>query len=194
MKRYGLTMLTAAATLAMAACDSDEMVTPPITPTTFEVTVENVSAAYDFPASGVFNTPAGTAGPGPLLPGGVYEFSFMAAPGSYLSFATMFVQSNDWFYGTRAKGVKLFNNNGRPRSRDITGQVRLFDAGTEADQLAGFGSDQAPRQAGPDTGDADDNRRVRRIRRDVTDELRVTIAPATAAPSSGAPSSGRPNG
>ncbi len=47
---------------------------------------------------GVFNTPVGASGPGPIGPGGAYEFSFNAKPGMRLSMITMFGQSNDWFY------------------------------------------------------------------------------------------------
>lgn len=102
--------------------------------------------------SGVFNTPVGAEGPGPLLPGGVYEFSFEAAPGYALSFATMFVQSNDWFFAPAESGIALFNGNGDPVSGDVTSQVLLWNAGTEVDEEPGTGSYQAPRQPGPNSG------------------------------------------
>jgi hypothetical protein len=102
--------------------------------------------------SGVFNTPVGAAGPGPLLPGEAYEFSFAAAPGDYLSLATMFVQSNDLFYAPNGAGIVLFNANGTPISGDVTSQIGLWDAGTEVNQEPGFGADQAPRQAGANLG------------------------------------------
>jgi hypothetical protein len=105
--------------------------------------------------SGVFNTPAGAEAPGPLPPGNAYEFTVEAAPGDHLSFATMFVQSNDLFYAPDGTGIALFNEDGTPISGDITGQVSLWDAGTEVNQEPGTGADQAPRQAGPDTGEAE---------------------------------------
>ena len=37
-------------------------------------------------------------------------------------------------------------------SGDITSKVMLWDAGTEVNQKPGEGADQAPRQAGPNTG------------------------------------------
>ncbi|MEM7348818.1 MAG: spondin domain-containing protein, partial [Chloroflexota bacterium] len=49
-------------------------------------------------------------------------------------------------------GIPLFNENNVPLVGDITDQVSLWDAGTEANQAPGFGTDQAPRQAGPNTG------------------------------------------
>lgn len=103
-------------------------------------------------ASGAFNTPVDATEPGPLPPGGAYEFSVVAVPGDMLSFATMFVQSNDIFYAPDGAGIALFNSDGTPVSGDVTGQVQLWDAGTEVNQEPGVGPDQAPRQTGPDTG------------------------------------------
>ena len=41
-------------------------------------------------------------------------------------------------------------------------EAYLFDAGTEEDEAVGFGIYQAPRQAGPNQGPADDNTTIRR--------------------------------
>jgi hypothetical protein len=103
-------------------------------------------------ASGVFNTPVGAMDPGPLPPGGAYEITIVAVPGDKLSFATMFVQSNDLFYAPGGAGIALFKSDGTPSSGDVTAQVMLWDAGTEVNQEPGVGSDQAPRQAGPNAG------------------------------------------
>ena len=102
--------------------------------------------------SGAFNTPVGATEPGPLPPGGAYEFTVVAVPGDRLSFATMFVQSNDLFYAPDGAGIALFHSDGTPVSGDVTAQVMLWDAGTEVNQEPGVGPDQAPRQAGPNTG------------------------------------------
>ncbi|MEZ5831445.1 MAG: spondin domain-containing protein [Dongiaceae bacterium] len=84
------------------------------------------------------------------------EFTVTAKPGDRLSFATMFVQSNDKFYAPAGGSLALFDANGDPISGDLTTFIRLFDAGTEVDQRPGAGSDQAPRQKtanqGPDQG------------------------------------------
>jgi hypothetical protein len=130
---------------------------------------------------GVFNTPAGADGAGPLLPGNAYEFTVEAVPGDNLSFATMFVQSNDLFYGPDGNGIALFEANGTPVTGDVTDQVALWDAGTEVNQIPGFGLDQAPRQSGPDTG-ADENGPAQIVSDGYTypntaNTIRVTISP-----------------
>lgn len=130
--------------------------------------------------NGVFNTPVGADGPGPLLPGESYQFTVTVQPGERLQLATMLVQTNDWFVGTRRSGVRVFWR-GNPIEGDITQYFRLFDAGTEVDQPNGFGPDQPLRQSAPDTGADDDVDRVRRLERDVSDSIRVTIAPVVAA-------------
>ncbi len=115
-------------------------------------------------SSGVFNTPSGSSGPGPLLPGGSYEFTFTAEPGDYLSFATMFVQSNDLFYGFGDSGIALYSGD-LPATGDLTNSLMLWDAGTEVNEAPGAGSNQAPRQSGPDTG-TDENGNVQVVNDD----------------------------
>lgn len=179
MKKLASTALAAGLVLTTAACDDGTI--DPDDPTMFTVTVENVSTVYDFTRSGVFNTPVGEAGPGPLFPGASYDFTFEAGLGSYLTFATMFVQSNDWFYGPDGMGIPLFDAAGDPMTGDVTDYVYLWDAGTEEDQEPGLGPDQAPRQSGPDTGAADDDTTVRLAADDwgnipeTSDVIRVTL-------------------
>ena len=115
--------------------------------------------------AGVFNTPAGADGPGVALPSGAYEFEVKAAPDTpYLSFATMFVQSNDLFIGPGEAGIALFDMDGMAMEgmQDITAELQLWDAGTEANEEPGVGGEQAPRQSGPNMGipDVDDTVRV----------------------------------
>ena len=118
-------------------------------------------AANLHPNSGIFNTPVGADGPGPLTPDNAYEFSFVARPGDRLSFATMYVQSNDLFLAPDETGIELFTN-GLPISGDITAQIGLWDAGTEVNEEPGVGENQAPRQAGANTG-ADEGGTVRLV-------------------------------
>jgi hypothetical protein len=159
-KRSGLWLLSLPPALMLAGCDNTS-VTKPTAPTTFQVTVQNVSKVYDFPNSGSFTTPVGSDGAGPALPGQVFEVTFEAPPGSRLSFATMFAQSNDFFYAPDGDGIALWDDQGHQVTGDVTDQVHLWDAGTEINQEPGVGPDQAPRQSAPNTGAADPNDDVR---------------------------------
>ena len=116
--------------------------------------------------AGVFNTPVGADGPGVVLPGsagmtgamppgGAYEFEVKATPDTpYLSFATMFVQSNDLFVGPGEAGIALFDMDGMAMEgmQDVSAEIQLWDAGTEANEEPGVGGEQAPRQSGPNMG------------------------------------------
>jgi len=148
----------------------------------FAVSIDNVSD-FMFHDSGAFNTPVGASGPGPLLPGRAYEWTFRAMPGDRLSFATMLVQSNDWFFAPAEPGIPLYQN-GSKMTGDVTDYVKLWDAGTEGDGVPGKGPYQAPRQPGPDTGPADPMDHVRQVLTDLippTDELvKVTLHDAGA--------------
>jgi hypothetical protein len=128
----------------------------------FIVSVDNI-ANFRFKDSGVFNTPVGADEPGPAFPGAAYEWTFYGDPGDNLTFATMFVQSNDWFFGPGLAGIPLYDADGNPNTGDVTDYVYLWDAGSEINQSVGEGPDQAPRQAGPDTGASDPIKRVRLV-------------------------------
>ena len=101
---------------------------------------------------GVFNTPVGAMGAGLIRPGEAFEYSFTASPGMKLFTVMMFGQSNDWFYAADAKGIALFDGKGNPVSGDVTGNMILWNAGTEMDEEIGIGPNQGPRQKGPNTG------------------------------------------
>ncbi|MBD3374560.1 T9SS type A sorting domain-containing protein [candidate division KSB1 bacterium] len=128
----------------------------------FKVRVENQSKPYPFSASGAFTTPLGADDPAPLGPGQKYQFTFHALPGAKLTFITMFVQSNDLFYAPDELGIPLYMEE-TPVSGNITDQILLWDAGTELNQEPGSGSDQSPRQTGPNTGAPDLNNQVRLV-------------------------------
>jgi len=100
---------------------------------------------------GVFSVPNGMSSGAPIFPGEYYEFSFEAQEGDYLSLASMLVQSNDLFVAFDDMGVALFNN-GVAKTGDVTSMLKLWDAGTEMNEYPGAGNNQAPRQAGANTG------------------------------------------
>ena len=110
---------------------------------------ESLSVKPGVASSGVFNTPDGAIGSDPLRTMGTYSFEFSAEEGDNLSFTTMFVQSNDWFIGPVDEGLPLFRNGVQkwhPISGEITDEMYLWDAGTEADQLPRLVADQPVRQ------------------------------------------------
>jgi hypothetical protein len=74
-------------------------------------------------------------------------FTVQAKPGEMLSFATMFGQSNDCFYGPKGGDVALFDKGGKPMMAEHVVDVVLYDAGTEVNQIPGVGPDQGPRQS-----------------------------------------------
>jgi hypothetical protein len=102
---------------------------------------------------GYFNVSvSGNLTAGPIGPMQAYEFIVRnAVAGDKLSLATMFVESNDWFY-SNSSSINLFNYDGTPFSGDVSAKFALYDAGTEHNQEPGLGSDQAPRQPRTDTG------------------------------------------
>ena len=127
---------------------------------TFDVTITNVATAYSYSSSGSFDTPVGETEPGPAGMGMSYEFEFTAGPGALLSFATMMVHSNDFFFAPGPEGIALWDGHDQVTG-DVTDQIMLWDAGTEINQEPGAGADQPVRQSGPDTGADDPNPLVR---------------------------------
>jgi hypothetical protein len=75
------------------------------------------------------------AGPdGPLFPGQMLEFTIEGQVGQTVSFASMLGASNDIFFSTGDKGIKLSNG---VAEKDITHLFELYDAGTEVNEYPG---------------------------------------------------------
>ncbi|MEM7137932.1 MAG: spondin domain-containing protein [Myxococcota bacterium] len=133
---------------------------------------------------------SGVEGAGPALPGEGYSFSVTpTAVYPYLSFATMFVPSNDAFLAFGPSGVRLVDEAGVARSdedimADVEATLAAWDAGTEQNQAGAGGADQAPRQAEPNTGEPEGDATVRVLPDgvwsypDVGDVVRITLRPA----------------
>jgi hypothetical protein len=167
-----LSLLVTTGLLFLTACDDDDDglvggMNQDDQVVSFTVEIANVQdetqgAPFAIAKSGVFDTPVGATAPAPIFPGEAYEISFTAAPsvtpgsGARLSFATMFIQSNDLFYAFPPEGLALFEADGTPRTGDVTDELQLYDAGTEVNEQPGVGANQAPRQSGLDTGADED--------------------------------------
>jgi hypothetical protein len=152
MMKTTLILSTIVLALVFTGCNKEE--DPPMKVSSmFKVSIENVMDEKDFLSTGVFNTPAGATEPGGAGPGNMYTFSFEAGPGTKLSFATMFVASNDLYYAPSGKGIDLFSGS-VALTGDITSQIMLFDAGTEVNEEPGAGPNQ-PMIGGPGVGMAE---------------------------------------
>ncbi len=110
--------------------------------------------------SGTFVRGDGAEMDGAIGPGGSFTFTFDAEPGDLLSFATMYVQSNDLYYAFRPEGLALFDGDAAVTG-DVTDRVLLYDAGTEGDQEPGVGPAQVIRQPEFDFGPAGEGSIVR---------------------------------
>ena len=127
-------------------------------------------------AAGTMGQAVDATMPGPIGPGGAYEFEVSVGSGERLSLATMFVQSNDWFYAFGPQGLEF------PASGDVTDQLLLWDSGTEVNQPEGAGPDQAPRQAMGNLGAAE-NGNVTQVNATTagipatTEVIKVTVTP-----------------
>lgn len=108
-------------------------------------------AAGAVQTSGTFTTPASGTSAGPIEPGQRYEIAFRASAPAALTFATMYIQSNDVYLAPGASGIPLFQGE-MPVSGEVSDQVDLYDAGTEVNERPGFGPNQAPRQSDPGEG------------------------------------------
>jgi hypothetical protein len=161
--------LIAATLFSFAACasDSDDMMDDPMpTPTAFKLRIENI-APWTVLKSGVQATKTnGTTGA--LAMGQAYEISFTAGKNQRISFASMLGESNDWFFAPGPQGIALYDAQGNPVSGDVTGQVSLWNAGTEIDQEPGVGDAVGPNQSAPDFGAPDPDATVRELGTQVT--------------------------
>ncbi|HEY3254110.1 MAG TPA: spondin domain-containing protein, partial [Polyangiaceae bacterium] len=99
----------------------------------------------------IFNTPVAASAPGPILPGSKYQFTFDASPGDSLSFASMLAATNDVFLGPKDLGIPLFDSAGVALDGDISSQVYLWDAGTEANEEPSIGANTVTNQLAANT-------------------------------------------
>lgn len=142
MMKKQFSILLIAIAFIFVSCNDDDIKDKKVS-ATFKVTVKNVFTPKMYQSSGTL---------GLIKPGESEEFTFHAGKGSYLSFANMFVKSNDLFFGFADTGLALYNANGDPVVGDMSNMIQLWDAGTEVNQKPGAGADQPLNQSGPNTG------------------------------------------
>lgn len=171
--------LTLLGLLGFTSCNSDDDATITnnnnVESTTFRVTLKN---AVNYLA-------VKTVGSGPLTTtGATHQVSFKATKGTYVSFANMFAQSNDWVFATESQGIKLWNGD-TPLTGDISDNINVWDAGTEVDEdfLNNFPGTQftAPNQVGPNSGAPDSDTAFRNTGRNIRNYLTASLAYDTTA-------------
>jgi len=156
LKRFSILIgLVGVLALAGSALAQDADASP--TPVTFTVRIDNISGdnTQIYSDIGVVGVPVGATQRRAAMPGEAFEFIVKAKPGDHLSFATMYGQSNDSFFGPAEAGIALFDDSGTPISGDVSDQVLVWDAGTEVNEPLGMGPNQGPRQSGPDAGEVE---------------------------------------
>jgi hypothetical protein len=130
---------------------------------------------------------SGKIGDAPIATGESFQFVVNVSPDArVLDLATMVGTSNDTFLSLGPTGVVLADTQGDLRplaaiNADLAAALGAWDAGTEANQAAALGPDQAPRQAAPDTGSPEGNGLVRAVDQvwafpKSSDLIRVTIS------------------
>ncbi len=136
--------------------------------TTFNVTITNM---VNYLNAFVFNTHNNATEPGPIPDSGCfYAIDFKAVPGTKLSFATMSVVSNDWFFAPSGTGISLFED-GMPVTGDVTNQVYLWDAGVEEEDP----ETRTSEPGGAESGVSDDDNTVRVVEMDVSSSIKVVL-------------------
>jgi hypothetical protein len=97
-------------------------------------------------------------GPLALEPGDSLNFTVTAdASTPFFSIASMVQPSNDTFVAFEPGGIRLVDDEGTPFTDmelavEVAAQLQAWESGTEGNQAGAIGSDQAPRQAAPNTG------------------------------------------
>jgi len=96
------------------------------------ITITNTTPVKDFVESGAFYGVGSAQVQLPaVLPGQSVNFKFSAGKTQSLMFATMYGASKDWFFATGQPGIKLFDNNGKAITGDVSAQMKLWDNGTK---------------------------------------------------------------
>lgn len=121
---------TALAAFTLSSCRDSNNAT--MTDMAFQrtITFENVVNPKDFVESGSFQ---GTGNPPVILPGQSVSVKFNAGKTQALMFATMYGDSDDWFFASQQPGIKLFDANGNAITGDVSSSVRLWDNGSKND-------------------------------------------------------------
>ncbi len=132
--RAGFSAIVLMSMTLFIACQKNEEMKVPMKGDVRTFTVENIVAPKLFVESGSFkgvgskevNLPV-------ILPGQSIKFKFKAGKRQALMFVTMYGKSKDWFFASEQPGIKLFDEQGKAITGDVSSQVKLWDNGTKND-------------------------------------------------------------
>lgn len=111
------------ASISFTSCsDDDDDDLPSDAP---KIVFENVTAMKNYVQSGTFEG---------IAAGQSTSFTFNAAKGQRLMFATMYGYSNDLFFAPENPGIELFGSDGTPITGDLSSKIKLWDNGTRVNQ------------------------------------------------------------
>ena len=128
MKKSSLKPLAALPLLALfASCSKDHSNMP--APVSNTITIENVLQSQPLVESGTFQQPGVV-----IKPGESSSFTFSAAKGEAITFATMYGASNDLFFAPANPGIQVYDASGNPIQGDVSSQIKLWDNGTRVNQ------------------------------------------------------------
>lgn len=96
------------------------------------ITIQNVLQSKPLVESGTFQGPKKA-----ILPGETSSFTFSAAKGQAVTFASMYGWSNDLFFAPANPGIMLYDAQGNPVEGDVSSQIKIWDNGTRINQPPG---------------------------------------------------------
>lgn len=133
-KTLMMTVFAVATMTAFISCNDDIVNDSPIEKEN-TITFENVVTPKLFVESGSFKGVGSEEVKLPvILPGQSIDFKFSAGKGQALMFVTMYGKSKDWFFAAEQPGIKLFDDNGKAMTGDVSKQIKLWDNGTKNDE------------------------------------------------------------
>lgn len=133
MKKYLVAVVAAFAAVStvLVSCDKEDNMSesPAISSV---ISFENVLEPKDFVESGAFVGKGDATNNAPIvLPGQSIDIMFHAGKGQALMFTTMYGASKDWFFAPENPGLKLYTDDGKPVTGDVSSQIKLWDNGTK---------------------------------------------------------------
>lgn len=127
--KFNWLYIAAFAPMAFMSCKKNHF---PFPSKDYTITIQNVLQSQPLVESGTFQGPNKAT-----LPGETSSFTFSAAKGQAVTFASMYGWSNDLFFAPANPGIKLYDAQGNPVEGDVSSQIKIWDNGTRINQHPG---------------------------------------------------------